>query len=166
MFDPATWLENPATQLWAQQSSKMWEQGVAFWTSLATLNPMTPAAPETAAKDRRFADPDWASNPVFAMIRQTYGLLTEQMLATTRQFDGLDPAARAKMEFAAKAMADAMARPTSRSTNRKSQRAVETRGEIRSRLEAHADDLSRGQLSLSIQTHSRSGSISRRHPAR
>ena len=45
MFDPSTWLENPATQMWAQQSSKMWDQGVAFWTSLATLNPMTPPAP-------------------------------------------------------------------------------------------------------------------------
>ncbi|MDP3783438.1 MAG: class I poly(R)-hydroxyalkanoic acid synthase, partial [Sphingopyxis sp.] len=78
MFDPSTWLENPATQMWAQQSSKMWDQGVAFWTSLATLNPMTPPAPDTATKDRRFADPDWASNPVFAMIRQTYGLLAEQ----------------------------------------------------------------------------------------
>ena len=77
-------------------------------TSLATIQP--PFAPAAdAPKDKRFADPDWTANPVFALIRQTYGLLAEQMLATTRQFEGLDPAARAKMEFAAKAMADAMA---------------------------------------------------------
>jgi polyhydroxyalkanoate synthase subunit PhaC len=150
MFDPSTWLENPATQMWAQQSSKMWEQGVAFWTSLATLNPMTPAAPDGAAtKDRRFADPDWAANPVFAMIRQTYGLLAEQMLATTRQLDGLDPAARAKMEFAAKSIADAMAPTNLALTNPEViKRAVETRGEsLLKGLKHMLTDLSRGQLS-------------------
>jgi polyhydroxyalkanoate synthase len=150
MFDPSTWLENPATQMWAQQSSKMWEQGVAFWTSLATLNPMTPAASDAAAaKDRRFADPDWAANPVFAMIRQTYGLLAEQMLATTRQLDGLDPAARAKMEFAAKSIADAMAPTNLALTNPEViRRAVETRGEsLLKGLKHMLTDLSRGQLS-------------------
>jgi polyhydroxyalkanoate synthase len=149
MFDPATWLENPATQLWAQQSSKMWDQGVAFWTSLATLNPMTPPAPDTATKDRRFADPDWASNPVFAMIRQTYGLLAEQMLTTTRQFEGVDPAARAKMEFAAKSIADAMAPTNLALTNPEViKRAVETRGEsLLKGLQHMLTDLSRGQLS-------------------
>ena len=149
MFDPSTWLENPATQMWAQQSSKMWDQGVAFWTSLATLNPMTPPAPDTATKDRRFADPDWASNPVFAMIRQTYGLLAEQMLATTRQLDGLDPAARAKMEFAAKSIADAMAPTNLALTNPEViKRAVETRGEsLLKGLQHMLTDLSRGQLS-------------------
>ena len=149
MFDPSTWLENPATQMWAQQSSKMWDQGVAFWTSLATLNPMTPPAPDTATKDRRFADPDWGSNPVFAMIRQTYGLLAEQMLATTRQLDGLDPAARAKMEFAAKSIADAMAPTNLALTNPEViKRAVETRGEsLLKGLQHMLTDLSRGQLS-------------------
>ncbi len=150
MFDPATWLNNPAAQLWTQQSSKLWDQGVAFWTSLATLNPMTPAAPDAAtAKDRRFADPDWAANPVFAMIRQTYGLLAEQMLATTRQLDGLDPAARAKMEFAAKGIADAMAPTNLALTNPEViKRAVETRGEsLLKGLKHMLTDLSRGQLS-------------------
>ncbi len=149
LFDPAKWLENPATQMWTQQSARIWEQGVAFWTSLATLNPMTPPAPDTASKDRRFADPDWAANPVFAMIRQTYGLLAEQMLATTRQFDGLDPAARAKMEFAAKSIADAMAPTNLALTNPEViKRAVETRGEsLLKGLQHMLTDLSRGQLS-------------------
>ncbi len=148
MFDPANWLNNPATQQWADQSAKMWEQGVAFWTSLATLgSSFTPLT--EPPKDRRFADPDWAANPVFAMIRQTYGLLTEQMLTTTRQFEGLDPAARAKMEFAAKSMADAMAPTNLALTNPEViKRAVETRGEsLLKGLKHMLADLSRGQLS-------------------
>ncbi|MDO9370783.1 MAG: class I poly(R)-hydroxyalkanoic acid synthase [Sphingopyxis sp.] len=150
LFDPAKWLDNPATKLWTEQSSKMWEQGVAFWTSLATVNPMIPAsAADTQAKDRRFTDPDWSANPVFAMIRQTYGLLAEQMLTTTRQLDGPDPAARAKMEFAAKAMADAMAPTNLALTNPEViKRAVETRGEsLLKGLKHMLTDLSRGQLS-------------------
>src|SRR3546814_5774067 len=52
MFDPASWLQNPTTQLWAEQSSKLWEQGVAFWTSLATIQPsFTPDA--DARPDKR-----------------------------------------------------------------------------------------------------------------
>ena len=37
LFDPAKWIDNPATKLWTEQSSKMWDQGVAFWTSLASI---------------------------------------------------------------------------------------------------------------------------------
>src|SRR3546814_17811044 len=73
MFDPASWLQNPTTQLWAEQSSKLWEQGVAFWTSLATIQPsFTPDA--DARPDKRFADPDWTANHVLALIRQTSGM--------------------------------------------------------------------------------------------
>ena len=150
LFDPAKWIDNPATQLWSAQSSRMWDQGVAFWTSLASIGqPIAPGAPTADTRDRRFADPDWTANPVFAMIRQTYGLLAEQMLATTRQLDGPDPAARAKMEFAAKAMADAMAPTNLALTNPEViKRAVETRGEsLLKGLKHMLTDLSRGQLS-------------------
>ncbi|OWQ91084.1 PHA/PHB synthase family protein [Sphingopyxis witflariensis] len=150
LFDPAKWLDNPASQLWAEQTSKMWEQGVAFWTSLATLNPaMAPAAPAEAPKDRRFADPDWTQNPAFALIRQTYGLLSDQLLATTRQLPGLDDAARAKLEFAAKNMADALAPTNLALTNPEVlKRAVETRGEsLLKGLKHMLADLARGQLS-------------------
>lgn len=145
LFDPARWLESPATNAWMQQSTRMWEQGVAFWTSMASRSP--PITPD-AAKDRRFADPDWAENPVFAMIRQTYGMLSEQMLATTQQMEGLDPAAHAKMEFAAKSIADALSPTNLAVTNPEViKRAVETRGEsLLKGLQHMLTDLSRGQL--------------------
>ena len=150
MFDPAGWLNNPATQAWAEQSAKMWEQGVAFWTSLATLTPgFTPDAPAEAPKDKRFADPEWTENPAFALIRQTYGLLSDQLLATTRQMSGLDENARKKMEFAAKGMADAFSPSNLALTNPEViKRAVETRGEsLLKGLKHMLTDLSRGQLS-------------------
>ncbi len=148
LFDPASWLQNPTTQLWAEQSSKMWEQGVAFWTSLATVQPsLTPDA--DAPKDKRFADPDWTTNPAFALIRQTYGLLAEQLLTTTRTMQGLDEHARAKMEFAAKNMTDALSPSNLALTNPEViKRAVETRGEsLLKGLKHMLSDLSRGQLS-------------------
>ncbi|HZG33465.1 MAG TPA: class I poly(R)-hydroxyalkanoic acid synthase, partial [Sphingopyxis sp.] len=149
LFDPAKWLDSPATQLWAEQSAKMWEQGVHFWTSLATLGPSFAPVTETPAKDRRFADPDWTANPVFALIRQTYGLLSDQLLETTRQLSGLDADARAKMEFAAKSMVDAFSPTNLAATNPEViKRAVETRGEsLLKGLRHMLADLARGQLS-------------------
>jgi polyhydroxyalkanoate synthase len=148
LFDPASWLQNPTTQAWAEQSSKMWEQGVAFWTSLATLQPSFAPEAETP-KDKRFGDPDWTANPVFALIRQTYGLLAEQLLATTRTMPGLDEQARAKLEFAAKNMTEALSPTNLAITNPEViKRAVETRGEsLLKGLQHMLTDLSRGQLS-------------------
>ncbi|MBJ7500627.1 MAG: class I poly(R)-hydroxyalkanoic acid synthase [Sphingopyxis sp.] len=148
LFDPTSWLQNPTTQAWAEQSSKMWEQGVAFWTSLATIQPgFAPAA--DARQDKRFTDPDWTQNPVFALIRQTYGLLAEQLLATTRTMQGLDEHARAKMEFAAKNMTEALSPSNLAVTNPEViKRAIETRGEsLLKGLKHMLTDLSRGQLS-------------------
>lgn len=152
MFDPTSWLNSPATTQWAEQSSKMWEQGVAFWTSLATLGPsFTPLTDATAnaPRDKRFADPEWSANPVFALIRQTYGLLSDQLLETTRQMAGLDEGARKKMEFAAKNMAEAFSPSNLAITNPEViKRAVETRGEsLLKGLKHMLTDLSRGQLS-------------------
>ncbi|MBY4638065.1 class I poly(R)-hydroxyalkanoic acid synthase [Sphingopyxis sp. XHP0097] len=150
LFDPAKWLDTPATEIWAAQTSKMWEQGVAFWSSLATLQPpFAPSPAEDAPKDRRFSDPEWTANPAFALIRQTYGLLSEQLLATTRQVAGLDDAARAKLEFAAKNMAEALSPTNLALTNPEViKRAVETRGEsLLKGLKHMLSDLSRGQLS-------------------
>jgi len=148
LFDPAGWLQNPTTKLWAEQSARMWEQGAAFWTSLATLQPSL--TPDTdAPRDKRFADPDWTANPVFALIRQTYGLLAEQLLATTRNIQGIDEQARARLEFAAKNMAEALSPSNLAITNPEViKRAVETRGESLLKGLGHMlSDLSRGQLS-------------------
>ncbi|WP_288986809.1 class I poly(R)-hydroxyalkanoic acid synthase [uncultured Sphingopyxis sp.] len=150
LFDPARWIDNPATQLWAEQGAKMWEQGVHFWSSLAAIQPsFMPSAAADAPKDRRFADPDWTANPAFALIRQTYGLLSDQLLETTRQLQGLDADARAKMEFAAKSMADALSPTNLAVTNPEViKRAVETRGEsLLKGLRHMLADLARGQLS-------------------
>lgn len=149
LLDPAKWLDSPGVQAWAEQTSKIWEQGVAFWTSLATLGPGIAPAVDTAARDKRFADPDWAANPVFALIRQTYGLLSDQLLASTRQIQGLDEGARARMEFAARGMADALSPSNLALTNPEViKRAVETRGEsLLKGLKHMLSDLARGQLS-------------------
>ncbi|PZQ24412.1 MAG: class I poly(R)-hydroxyalkanoic acid synthase [Sphingopyxis macrogoltabida] len=149
LFDPAGWMNSPASQQWADQTAKLWEQGVSFWTSLATLGPSFTPLTDVAAKDRRFADAEWTANPVFALIRQTYGLLSDQLLETTRQLSGLDPHARAKMEFAAKTMAEALSPTNLAVTNPEViKRAVETRGEsLLKGLQHMLADLSRGQLS-------------------
>src|SRR3546814_8412335 len=86
---------------------------------------------------------------LFRSIRQTYGLLSDQLLETTRQLSDLDPEARARMEFAAKAMTEALSPTNLAVTNPEViRRAVETRGESLLKGLTHMlADLSRGQLS-------------------
>jgi len=149
LFDPSKWLGSDGAQIWAEQSAKMWEQGARFWSSLATLTPgFTPDTAE-APKDRRFADPEWTQNPAFALIRQTYGLLSDQLLETARRMPGLDAEARAKMEFAARSMTEALSPTNLAITNPEViKRAVETRGEsLLKGLQHMLADLARGQLS-------------------
>ncbi|PKP97282.1 MAG: class I poly(R)-hydroxyalkanoic acid synthase, partial [Alphaproteobacteria bacterium HGW-Alphaproteobacteria-13] len=156
-LDPATWLDGSAATAWTEQTSRMWEQGTAFWTALMAQRPAfaPPAqaaaekgAEKAAAKDRRFEDADWTANPAFALIRETYGLLCDQLLSTTRQLPGLDEEMRAKMEFAARNMADAMAPTNIALTNPQVlKRAVETRGEsLLKGLQHMLTDLARGQM--------------------
>src|SRR3546814_5911615 len=85
----------------------------------------------------------------FALIRQTYGMLAEQLLTTTRTMQGLDENARAKMEFAAKNMTEALSPSNLAITNPEViKRAIETRGEsLLKGLKHMLSDLSRGQLS-------------------
>jgi polyhydroxyalkanoate synthase len=154
-LDPAKWLDGSAATAWMEQTSRqmsqMWEQGAAFWTALMAQRPSFPAvagASDATAKDRRFADDDWTNNPAFAMIRQTYGLLCDQLLATTRRLPGLDDEMQAKMEFAARGMADALAPTNIALTNPQVlRRAVETRGEsLLKGLQHMLADLARGQM--------------------
>lgn len=158
-FDPAQWVRSPAAQLWADQMQKMWQQGADFWTNVGGLQKDAISAftqfsaaqadgGDWLAKDRRFAAADWYDHPVFALLRQTYGLMSEQLLQAATNVDGLDEAAKAKLQFAARSISDAMSPTNLAFTNPEViKRAVETRGEsLLKGLQNMLADLSRGQL--------------------
>ena len=55
------------------------------------------AAPE--AGDKRFADPEWRSNPYFDFLKQAYVLTTRWANDLVERADGLDPHTRDKAQF-------------------------------------------------------------------
>ena len=125
-----------------------------FWTDSLNLwqRFLTPPGPETtptaAIKDRRFAAPEWAANPVFDMIRQSYLMISDHMLKAADSVEGVDPAQKEKIAFATRTMVEAMSPANFVMTNPVVlQKTLESGGQnLLKGLEHMLADLERGQL--------------------
>lgn len=108
-------------------------------------------APELPRKDRRFADPRWRDQPVFALLHQAYLLLAEQLTGLGDQLEGLDPARRQQVQFVLRTLIEALSPANFPATNPVVlERLVETRGEsLMTGLRHLLGDLARGQLTQS-----------------
>ncbi|MCB0994222.1 MAG: alpha/beta fold hydrolase [Acidimicrobiales bacterium] len=83
---------------------------------------------QPSAKDRRFADPEWESNPIFYGILQAY-LLQEQLVHDVVDAARLSPDDDRKARFISQFLVDALAPTNFLPTNPKAlRRAVETGG--------------------------------------
>ena len=160
MFDPARpavrW---PGMELWtdparvAQMQTELWTEGLNIWQRALGQAPaeQKSALQEKADKDKRFAAPEWASHPMFDMIRQTYLLVSERLLGSVEALEGLDEKQKQKMRFAAQQFVDAMAPSNFAATNPVViQKTLETKGEnLLKGLEHMLRDLRQGQMTQS-----------------
>jgi polyhydroxyalkanoate synthase len=157
--DPAQWMG--AMQGWYQQmpmldpqrQQRMFEEGVQLWTSIlhqygAIGDGEGAAEPDLPRKDRRFADPAWREQPVFALLHQTYLLFAERIAEAVDEVQGLDEKDRQQLRFATKSVLDAMSPSNFPLTNPVVlERTLETQGKnLATGLERLASDLERGQL--------------------
>src|SRR3546814_7268975 len=71
------------------------------------LSPGTDAG-SPADKDRRFKGDAWRSQPLFDLIRQSYLLVSDHLLANIDEMEGLDPAQRERLRFATRAIIEAI----------------------------------------------------------
>ena len=142
-------LSDPAVQ------QKLWDDSIALWQGVLGQYGLGPRAeeaggkaPELPRKDRRFADPKWREQPFFALIHQTYLMLAEQVLGMAERVEGLDPAKKEQVRFAARTLVDALSPALFPLTNPVAlQRAIETKGEsLVKGMEHLLGDLRRGQL--------------------
>src|SRR5690606_17655290 len=92
--DPAQWME--MVQAWQRQApwldperqAKLIAESVALWDGVLAQYGLgskpDPDGPEVhlPRSDRRFADPAWREQPVFALIHQTYLFLAERLQQT------------------------------------------------------------------------------------
>jgi polyhydroxyalkanoate synthase len=108
------------------------------------------AAP--AKGDRRFADPDWAENPVFDVMKQSYLLTSNWLNSLVAEVDQVDPMAKRRVEFFMKMLTDAFSPSNFLLSNPAALREiVATGGESLVRgVENFAADLARGGGQLAI----------------
>src|SRR5258708_9684596 len=110
--------------------AKAWAKGLEAWGKVLGGVTVASVADEKARKDRRFSAPEWQENPIFDTIRQTYLRVSDQLLGSVDEIDGLDPETRGKVRFAAKSFVDAMSPSNFALTNPQVlKRTLETRGE-------------------------------------
>ena len=121
-----------------------WAKGLEAWGRLVGLETESTAE----RKDRRFAAPEWRQNPVFDQIRQTYLALSDRLLGTVQQIEGLDDDDRARLEFATRSFVDAMSPSNFALTNPQVlKKTIETRGEnLLKGLANMLKDIAAGQM--------------------
>jgi len=162
--DPAKWATWSRTWLGQlpiaqpETQTKLWEDSLALWTTVlnsyaGAATPLPPdRLPELPRRDRRFADPRWREQPVFALIHQTYLLLAERLNAMADEVTGLPPDKAEQLRFVTRVITEALSPANFPLTNPLViERTLETRGENLVRGVDHLlTDLRQGQV-----THAR-----------
>src|SRR5690606_6816100 len=108
--------------------------------------------PAGKAGDKRFAAPEWSSNPVFDAIKESYLLTSDWLNALVSEVDGVDPLEKRRVEFFTKMLTDAMSPANFLMSNPVAlKEALESKGESLVRgLENFTADFSRGGGRLAI----------------
>jgi polyhydroxyalkanoate synthase len=123
--------------------AESWAQGLQAWGEMLGLG-----GKGQEKKDRRFSAPEWRENPLFDQIRQTYLALSDKLLGTVDQIEGIDRETRAKLKFATQSFVDAMSPSNFALTNPQVlKKTIETRGEnLLNGLANMLKDIAAGQL--------------------
>ncbi len=127
--------------------AQAWAKGLETWTKVLGGVAAAPTE-DKERKDRRFAAPEWRGNPIFDTIRQTYLRVSDQLLGTVDNIEGIDPDMREKLRFATRSFVDAMSPSNFALTNPQVlKRTLETRGEnLLKGLANMLKDIAAGQL--------------------
>ena len=131
---------------WMSAGAEAWSKGLEAWSQM--IGQATEAA---EARDRRFGSPEWNENPIFDTVRQSYLAISDKLMGTVEEIEGLDEAAKGRLRFATKGFVDAMSPANFMATNPQvMKRTVETKGEnLLAGLKNMLGDISRGQVTQS-----------------
>ena len=131
----------------------LFSQYLELWQ--ATTRRMAGETPDPVATpargDKRFADPEWAENPVFDVIKQSYLLTSNWVNGLVSEVTDVEPMAKRRVEFFMKMLTDAFSPSNFLASNPAALREVmATGGESLVRgMENFAADLERGGGQLS-----------------
>ncbi len=167
--DPSAWRPDPLgvqtalNEVWShlalqpetlrEAHALLWQRYGEIWQRHAALM-ITGQAPqaEEAARDKRFRDPEWRSNPMFSMLRETYLATAGFITDLVEKAEGVDEEDRRKAAFFIKQAVDAASPSNFLMTNPTALRALlATHGEsLKKGVDQLAEDLKRGHGNLAI----------------
>ncbi len=162
--DPAKWVATAEEVLRAlplsdpDKQKRLWEEGLNLFQTVLGQYGIGPNAkaeepdgdgPRLPRSDRRFADPLWRENPFFAVLHQSYLMLSEELIRMAEGVEGLEPSKKGQLVFATRALIDAISPSNFALTNPVAlARAQETGGQsFVDGMESVLRDMGRGQLS-------------------
>jgi len=133
---------------WMSAGAEAWSKGFEAWSQM--IGQATKAG---EASDRRFGSPEWSDSPVFDTMRQSYLAISDKLLGTVEEIEGLDDAARSRLRFATKGFVDAMSPANYLVLNPQvMKRTIDTKGEnLIAGLKNMLGDIERGQVSQSAE---------------
>ena len=132
---------------YVKQATELWNQ------SLLRSRPDAQEAAPAAIGDKRFAAPEWASNPAAAYTAQMYLLNARTLLQLAEAIEG-DAKTRARVRFAVQQWIDAMSPANYLALNPEAQKkALQTKGQSVAQGMRHLwDDLRKGTVSQTDET--------------
>ena len=146
-------------QSWVDTWNDAWRR----WCGLARPEP----APSGGA-DKRFAAPEWQSNPVYHTLKELYLIASDWLLRQASEAEDLSPAERRRLEFHLRQFVDAMSPTLLLASNPVAlRRAVETGGaSLVEGMRNLTHDLKGGRLSMVEADAFAPGATSRSRRAR
>ncbi|MCB1850587.1 MAG: class I poly(R)-hydroxyalkanoic acid synthase [Gammaproteobacteria bacterium] len=146
-------IQNPAQM--AQKNMEFWQNALHLYqrSAMGLMGMETEPVIKEARGDRRFHHEDWAKEPIFRTIKQSYLLVSQWLRSLVADVDGLDKHTAQKVQFFTERLLDAMSPTNFAATNPAVlQRILETKGgSLVHGLKNMMEDLERGQGILKIQ---------------
>ena len=132
----------------------LFERYMQLWQASArraageTVDPVV----SPAKGDKRFNDPDWAENPVFDVIKQSYLVTSNWLNTLVSEVSDVDPMSKRRVEFFMKMLTDAFSPSNFLVSNPAALREVMSSGgeSLAKGMENFAADLARGGGQLQI----------------
>ncbi len=135
-------------QMW-QSAVDTWNEAGQRWWGLVQPGASSPGAAASNA-DKRFAAPEWQSNPAYRTLKELYLLASDWLLRQVSESDTLNPAERQHLTFHLRQFVDAMSPTLLLASNPVAlRRAVETGGaSVADGVRNLMHDLKEGKLSM------------------
>ncbi|MBI4787355.1 MAG: class I poly(R)-hydroxyalkanoic acid synthase [Chloroflexi bacterium] len=128
---------------------------LSVWTLSRALGQPDPEPVATDKQDKRFQDEAWTNNLIFNTLKQSYLILSNWLVGTANQADGLDPQTRQRVKFYVRQFVDAISPSNFLLTNPAAlHETLNSGGEnLRRGLEQMLDDMKQGEVSVSGKEH-------------